>query len=82
MLDRVALSALAPNSSTSTSNFYPTQDEGCVKAGECNLPYLEQMRGWTATGGPLSADPIPDDFRTLWDAFRIALQDQDAVHGG
>ena len=27
------------------------------------------------------ADPIPADFRTLWDAFRIALQDQGATHG-
>jgi hypothetical protein len=25
-------------------------------------------------------DPIPDDFRTLWDAFRIALRDQGATH--
>ena len=48
------------NSSTSTSNFYPTQDEGCVKAGECNLPFLEQMMGWTATGGGLTTTRIPD----------------------
>ena len=48
------------SSTTSTSDLFPTRTEGCVKQGECNLPYLEQMRGWTATGGPLSANPIPD----------------------
>ena len=37
------------NSSTSTT--FPTSTEGCVKQGECALPYLEHIKHWTAVGG-------------------------------
>ena len=39
---------------------------------------MTRMEGSNDTG----ADPIPADFRTLWEAFRIALQDQGSSHAG
>jgi len=46
--------------STSQSTAHPTLTEGCAKAGECNLPYIEQMMDWTATGGHLNTSITPD----------------------
>ena len=48
-------------SSTSTSTDFPSTVEGCVKQGECNLPFLEQIKHWTATGGGLTTATVPDD---------------------
>ncbi|MBD3573028.1 hypothetical protein EJ082_08635 [Brevundimonas diminuta] len=51
------------------------------RGGE-RLRAIERLMTRLEAGNDTGADPIPDDFRTLWDAFRIALQDQDAGHGG
>lgn len=32
----------------------PATDEGCVKQGECSIPYAEQIMTWTATGSAMS----------------------------
>ena len=37
---------------TSTSTNFPTSTEGCVKQGECALPYVEQIRHFTSRGSP------------------------------
>lgn len=41
-------------STSSNTSAFPSTVEGCVKQGECNLPFLEQVYGGTATGGGLS----------------------------
>ena len=51
-----------PNASnTSTSKDYPTQTQGCVKQGECAVPYLEQVRHWTASGGTMEMATPSDE---------------------
>lgn len=47
-------------SSTSNSTNYPSTIEGCVKQGECNLPFLEQIKHWTGTGSQLTVAAVPD----------------------
>ena len=37
---------------TSTSTNFPTSTYGCVKQGECALPHVEQIRGYTSRGSP------------------------------
>ena len=46
------------------------------------LRAIERLMTRLEAGNDTGADPIPDDFRTLWEAFRIALQDQGADHAG
>ena len=46
---------------TSTSTDYPTSTEGCVKQGECALPYLEHIRHWTAVGGGMEMATPSDE---------------------
>ncbi len=46
------------------------------------LHAIERLITRLESGSDAGPDPIPDDFRTLWDAFRIALQDQGADHVG
>ena len=48
-------------SNTSTSKDYPTQTQGCVKQGECAVPYLEQVRHWTASGGTMEMATPSDE---------------------
>jgi hypothetical protein len=50
-------------SSTSSSDTAPSTVDGCVKQGECTMPYLEQIKDWTAGGG-LKADPVSDAVMT------------------
>jgi capsular polysaccharide biosynthesis protein len=47
-------------SSTSNSTNFPSTIEGCVKQGECNLPFLEQIKHWTGTGSQLTVAAVPD----------------------
>jgi hypothetical protein len=49
------------------------------RGGE-RLHAIERLMTRLEAGNNTGADPIPADFRTLWDAFRIALQDQGANH--
>lgn len=51
------------------------------RGGE-RLRAIEQLMTRLEAGVETGVDPIPADFRTLWDAFRIALQDQGADHAG
>lgn len=51
------------------------------RGGE-RLRAIERLVTRLEAGSDTSADPIPADFRTLWDAFRIALQDQGIDHAG
>lgn len=51
------------------------------RGGE-RLHAIERLMTRLEAGNDTDADPIPSDFRTLWDAFRIALQDQGLSHGG
>lgn len=51
------------------------------RGGE-RLHAIERLMTSLDAGNDTGADPIPADFRVLWDAFRIALQDQDASHAG
>src|SRR5690606_14805719 len=51
------------------------------RGGE-RLRAIERLMTRLEAGNDTGADPIPDDFRTLWEAFRIALQDQGADHAG
>lgn len=51
------------------------------RGGE-RLRAVERLMTRLEAGNDTGADPIPDDFRTLWEAFRIALQDQGADHAG
>jgi hypothetical protein len=51
------------------------------RGGE-RLRAIERLMMRLDSGGDTGVDPIPDDFRTLWEAFRIALQDQGADHAG
>ena len=46
--------------STSTSSSFPATVEGCVKQGECYLPYIEQVNGVSGTGGGLTVAAVPD----------------------
>jgi hypothetical protein len=55
--------------STSTSTDFPATDEGCVKQGECNVPFLEQDRGWTVRGAAtLSMTELPP---SVYEAFLV-----------
>ena len=47
------------NSSTSTT--FPTSTEGCVKQGECVLPYMEHIKHWTAVGGSMETATPSDE---------------------
>jgi hypothetical protein len=47
------------NSSTSTT--FPTSTEGCVKQGECTLPYLEHIYHRTALGGSMETATPSDE---------------------
>lgn len=51
------------------------------RGGE-RLHAIERLMTRLEAGNVTGADPIPSDFRTLWDAFRIALQDQGLSHDG
>lgn len=51
------------------------------RGGE-RLHAIERLMTRLEADNDTGADPIPSDFRTLWDAFRIALQDQGLSHGG
>lgn len=51
------------------------------RGGE-RLHAIERLMMRLDSGGDTGVDPIPDDFRTLWEAFRIALQDHGADHVG
>lgn len=51
------------------------------RGGE-RLRAIERLMTRLEAGNDTGADPIPDDFRTLWEAFRIALQDQGADYAG
>jgi hypothetical protein len=44
------------------------------------LHAIERLITRLESGTHTGPDPIPDDFRTLWGAFRIALRDQGATH--
>ena len=46
---------------TSTSTDYPTSTEGCVKQGECALPYLEHIHHRTALGGTMETATPSDE---------------------
>ena len=50
------------------------------RSGE-QLHAIERLMTRLEAGNDTSTDPIPADFRTLWDAFRIALQDQGVDDG-
>ena len=45
--------------SDSTSTEFPSTRAGCAKQGECNLHFLEQVKGWTATNSSLEVAPVP-----------------------
>jgi hypothetical protein len=51
------------------------------RGGE-RLHAIERLMTRLEAGNDTGTDPIPADFRTLWDAFRIALQDQGVNHAG
>ncbi|WP_417280895.1 hypothetical protein [Celeribacter sp.] len=51
------------------------------RGGE-RLQAIERLMTRLEACNDTGADPIPSDFRTLWDAFRIALQDQGLSHDG
>ena len=72
--------------SASTSDDFPSTIDGCVKQGECNLPFLEQIKHWTATGGGLTTETVPDDVmdRLLvgaTESYADACRDA-SLHGG
>ena len=57
--------------------------EDMVRALCCGgerLHAIERLMTRLEAGNETGADPIPADFRTLWDAFRLALKDQGADH--
>ena len=60
------------NSSTSTT--FPTSTEGCVKQGECALPYMEHIKHWTAVGGSMETATPSDETidRLLYGAVEAA----------
>lgn len=48
-------------SSTSSASYdAPSVIEGCAQQGECVMPYLEQIKAWTATGSATPPAQIPD----------------------
>jgi hypothetical protein len=47
-----------------------------------SLRAIERLITRLESGNDIGPDPIPADFRTLWDAFRVALQDQVGDHVG
>jgi hypothetical protein len=51
-----------------------------LSRGGDQLRAIERLMAQLEVGNDTGIDPIPTDFRTLWNAFRIALQDQDANH--
>ncbi|TAL90257.1 MAG: hypothetical protein EPN62_08525 [Candidimonas sp.] len=51
------------------------------RGGE-RLHAIERLMMRLEVGNDTGRDPIPSDFRTFWDAFRIALQDQSVDHAG
>ena len=51
------------------------------RGGE-RLHAIERLMTRLEAGNDTDADLIPADFRTLWDAFRIALEDQGADQAG
>ena len=69
--------------STSTSTNFPTSTEGCVKQGECALPYVEQIRGYTSRGSPnlemeaLSAETMDRLLANAIEAYPDACRDAD-----
>jgi hypothetical protein len=50
-----------------------------LRGGE-RLHAIERLMTKLEAGKDTDTDPIPADFRTLWEAFRIALQDQGSSH--
>jgi hypothetical protein len=50
--------------------------------GGDRLHAIERFMTRLEAGNDTGADPIPADFRTLWDAFRIALQHQGPNYAG
>ena len=51
------------------------------RGGE-RLHAIDRLVTRLEAGNETGADPIPAEFRTLWDAFRVALQNQGADHVG
>lgn len=51
------------------------------RGGE-RLHAIERLMTRLEAGNDTGADPIPADFRALWEAFRIALQHQGPDHAG
>ena len=69
------------NSSNSTN--FPTSTEGCVKQGECALPYVEQIGHYTSRGSPnlemgaLSAETMDRLLANAIEAYPDACRDAD-----
>ena len=51
------------------------------RGGE-RLHAIDRLVTRLEAGNETGSDPIPAEFRTLWDTFRVALQDQGADHVG
>ncbi|CAM5543104.1 hypothetical protein [Eoetvoesiella caeni] len=51
------------------------------RGGE-RLHAIERLMSRLEIGNDTGRDPIPADFRALWSAFRIALQDESVDHAG
>ena len=51
------------------------------RGGE-QLRAIDRLVTRLEAGSETGADPIPAEFRTLWDAFRVALHEQGADHAG
>ncbi|MCY4451341.1 MAG: hypothetical protein OXC01_05285 [Immundisolibacterales bacterium] len=51
------------------------------RGGE-QLHAVDQLVTRLDAGSGSGADPVPAEFRVLWDAFRVALQDEDSGHDG
>ena len=68
---------------TSTSTNFPTSTEGCVKQGECALPYVEQIGHFTSRGSPnlemgaLSAETMDRLLANAIEAYPDACRDAD-----
>jgi hypothetical protein len=54
------ISAEASAAGMTTPAQYPAVTAGCVKQGECNVPFIEQMRKWSSTGSHLNQTQVPN----------------------
>ncbi|RWI90156.1 phospholipase D family protein [Mesorhizobium sp.] len=50
--------------------------------GGDQLRAIERLIARLETGNSAHTDPIPAEFRSLWNTFRIALANEDAAHAG